>query len=177
MISVDKKQFVMSIAVVVLTIAFVLFQFIPLSRKAKILKAANVNLIAANRAVLEKQKALPKIHREIERTEEEIGNFDMKIPVDRSYGSFLEKLTLAMEQQGLTEFMVQPGVEVEINDKFQIPVKVKCKGTLGQIFDFFKVLETFERVIQIEEISLTNSSEADGNVEMQSNMNIFYRTV
>ncbi len=175
MLGVDRKQFVMSIVVVALAIAFVLFQFMPLNKKARTIKAANISLIAENTAALEKQKALPKLCSEIEWIEAQIGDFDVKIPVSRSYGSFLQELTLVMEQQGLTEFVVQPGVEMEIAGQSCIPVKIKCKGELIQIFNFFKALEKFERVIQIEEVSLAGDGKFDGNVKMQAGLNIFYR--
>jgi Tfp pilus assembly protein PilO len=176
MLSIDRKQFVMSIAVIALAIAFVLFQFMPLNKKAKTLKAANINLITENTAVLAKQKALPRLYEEIKQVEEQIGNFDEKIPVGRSHGSFLQKLTLIMEQQGLEELMVQPGIEVKIENQFCIPVKVNCKGELIQIFNFFKALEKFERIIQIEEVSLAGDDKFDGSVKMQAMVNIFYRT-
>jgi Tfp pilus assembly protein PilO len=176
MSGIDRKQFVMSIAVIALAIAFVLFQFVPLNKKAKILKAAKLDLIAENAAVMAKQKALPQICKEIEQIEAQIGNFDVKIPVSRSHGSFLQRLTLVMEQQGLTELVVQPGVETKIAERSCIPVKVNCKGELIQIFNFFKALEKFERIIQIEEVSLAGDDKFDGNVKMQAKVNIFYRT-
>ncbi|MDD5460000.1 MAG: type 4a pilus biogenesis protein PilO [Phycisphaerae bacterium] len=166
----------MSIAVVALAAAFVLFQFMPLNEKTKILKAANANLIAEDAAAAAKEKALPQLREEIARMEGQMGNFDAKIPVDRSYGSFLQELTSIMEQQGLEELMVQPGVEVKNADQFRIPVKINCTGELMQIFNFFKALEKLERVIQIEEVSLTNNDKSDGSVKMQAMINIFYRT-
>jgi Tfp pilus assembly protein PilO len=175
MLVAGKKQIVMSIAVIALAIAFVFFQFMPLNRKASSLKAANVNLIAESASAAAKQKALPQLCGEIKQIEERMGNFDAKIPVGRSHGSFLQKLTSVMQQQGLIELMVQPGIETQTLELSCIPVNVRCKGELIQIFKFFGALEKFERVIQIEEVLLNCSDKLDG-VTMQAKMNIFYRS-
>lgn len=175
MLGIGKKQIVMSIAVLALAVAFVFFQFMPLNKKARDLKAANVTLIAEDASTAAKHEALPLLRHEIEKIEIQIGNFDERIPVGRSHGPFLQKLTGVMKQHGLTALVVQPGTEIQMSGYFCIPVCVRCNGSLVQIFKFFKALEQFERIIQIEEVSLASSDKFDGNVTMQARVNIFYR--
>ena len=91
----------MSIAVVALAIAFVFFQYLPLNRKAKSLKAANASLLAENAAAGARVEALPQLYKEIEKIKEQVGDFDAKIPVGRSHGLFLQDLTSVMQKQGL----------------------------------------------------------------------------
>ena len=66
MLGIDKKQFIMSITVIALAVVFISFQFVPLHKKTKVLKAAKLELIAENTAVEAKQKALPQLCEEIE---------------------------------------------------------------------------------------------------------------
>jgi Tfp pilus assembly protein PilO len=173
---VGEKQFVMSIAVIALAITFVFFQFMPLNKKVRSLKAANVDLITKNTAASAKLKDLPRLYEEIKQVKEQTKNLDVKIPVGRSHGSFLQELTSVMEQQGLTELVVQPDMETEIAERSCIPVRIRCKGELIQIFQFFKALEKFERIVQAEEVLLTSDNKFDGDVTMQAKVNIFYRT-
>ena len=174
---IERKQFVMSIAVVTLAVAFILLQYLPLDKKTKSLKAANTKLLVENTAVSARLEVLLQMYKEIEKIKEQVGDFDAKIPVGRSHGLFLHNLTSVMQKQGLSELVVQPGAETETTacGLFQIPVHIRCKGKLVQIFRFFKALEGFERIIQIEEVGLTANDKIDGDVTMQAKVNIFYR--
>jgi Tfp pilus assembly protein PilO len=173
---IEKKQFVMSIAVVALAIAFVFLQYLPLDKETKGLKAANTKLLAENTAAGVHLEVLPQMYKEIENIKEQVGDFDAKIPVSRLHGLFLQNLTSVMQKHGLGELVVQPGTERETDSLSQIPVYIRCKGKLVQIFKFFKALENFERIIQIEEVGLTANDKFDGSVTMQAKVNIFYRT-
>jgi Tfp pilus assembly protein PilO len=173
---IEKKQIVMSVAVVTLAAAFVFFQYLPLDRKAKKLKAANMGLLTDSTITSARIEALPELYKEIEKIKEQVGNFDAKIPADRSHGLFLQDLTSVMQKHGLGELVVQPGTETGTLGLSQIPVNIRCKGKLEQIFEFFKSLENFERIIQIEGISLAADNTFDGTVTMQAKVNIFYRT-
>jgi Tfp pilus assembly protein PilO len=173
---VKSKQFVMSIAVVMLAVAFVFFQFLPLNKKARDLKAANAKLISENTISNAFIEAVPQLKEQIEKTKRDIGDFDAKIPHGRSHGIFLQNLAEVMQQQGLTELVIQPGIEVETSELSGIPIDIRCKGKLVQIFKFFKSLESFERVVRVGEITLTNDNKLEGVLAMNARVEIFYRT-
>jgi Tfp pilus assembly protein PilO len=173
---VKSKQFVMSIAVVMLAVAFVFFQFLPLNKKARDLKAANAKLISENTISNAFIEAVPQLKEQIEKTKRDIGDFDVKIPHGRSHGIFLQNLAEVMQQQGLTELVIQPGIEVETSELSGIPIDIRCKGKLVQIFKFFKSLESFERVVRVGEITLTNDNKLEGVLAMNARVEIFYRT-
>ena len=165
----------MSIGVVVLAIFFVVFQYLPLNKKARELNAASTNLIVDNTAANERIARLPELYEQIENLKQEVGNFDVKIPTGRSHGPFLQKLAQVMQQNGLTELVIQPGIEIETAQVSAIPVNIRCSGKMFQIFNFFKAVEGFERIIRIEEVSLVNSNSLDGNLAVNINAEIFYR--
>ncbi|MCX5632201.1 MAG: type 4a pilus biogenesis protein PilO [Phycisphaerae bacterium] len=173
---IEKKQVVMSVAVVILATAFIFFQYLPLNKKAEVLKEANAALLTENAAADARESVLPQLLEEIKKLKEQIGNFDAKIPAGRSHGVFLQDITSIMQKDGLEELMVQPGAETETDGLSLIPVYIRCKGGLTQIFKFFRALDSFERIIQIEEVSLTTDNTFDGEVTMQAKVNIFYRT-
>jgi Tfp pilus assembly protein PilO len=173
---IENKQFVMSIAVVVLAVAFVFFQYLPLNKKARELNAANAKLISDNTAVNARIGILDELKEQIEKTKQEVGNFDAKIPLGRSHGVFLQQLSEVMQQQGLTELVIQPGIEKETSTLCSIPVNIRCSGKLIQIFKFFRSLESFERVIRVEEITLSNNDKIEGVVTMNAKVEMFYRT-
>ncbi len=172
----EGKQLVILIAVVTLAVIFVFFQYLPLAERTKELRAANVKLLTENTAASTRQQVLPQRYEEIERVKKQVGDFDAKIPVGRSHGLFLQDLTSVMQKLGLGELAVGPGTEVETDGLSRIPVSIRCKGGLMQIFKFFRALENFERTIQIEEVRLKADDKFDGSVTTQAKVNIFYRT-
>ncbi|MGA2915082.1 MAG: type 4a pilus biogenesis protein PilO [Sedimentisphaerales bacterium] len=176
MAKMERKQIVMSVVVIVLAVIFVFLQYMPLNKRAQNLKAANAAILADNAAADAHIGILPQLYKDIENIKKDVGNFDAKIPVGRTHGLFLQDLTSIMQKQGLDKLVVQPGTETETSSLSQIPVFISCEGKLVQIFRFFKALESFERIIQIEEVDLKANNELDGSVVMQAKVNIFYRT-
>lgn len=171
----EQKQIVMSVAVVAMAAAFVFFQYVPLNKKARLLKAENIVLITENSSIGARLETLPQINREIEALRQQVGDFDAKMPLGRAHGEFLQSLASVMKQQGLEELVVQPGEETQAGELVKIPVYIRCQGKLAHIFKFFKALEGFQRVIQIEEVLMTGSDKFDGSLVMQAKTNIFYR--
>jgi Tfp pilus assembly protein PilO len=172
---IEQKQFVMSVAVIAMTVAFFFFQYLPLNEKARTLQAKNAILMAENSSIGIRLEILPQLHQEIENLRQQIGDFDARIPVGRSHGEFLQALASVMKQQGLGELVIQPGQEAQAGEVFKIPVYIRCEGKLIHIFKFFKAMESFQRVIQIEEVSMTGSDKFDGSLIMHAKTNIFYR--
>ena len=166
----------MSIAVIMLAVAFVFFQYMPLNKKARTLNVANAQLIADNTTVNARVEVLPMLYQQNEEMKKQVGNFDAKIPLGRSHGTFLQKLADLMQQHGLTGLAIQPENEIETAKLSGIPVNIRCSGRLAQIFSFFKTLESCERVVRIEELSLTNSDKLEGVLTMNAKVEIFYRT-
>jgi Tfp pilus assembly protein PilO len=165
----------MSLAVVILAAAFVFFQFLPLNRKARELKAANTKLISENTISNAFIEAIPQVQGQIEEIKQAIGNFDAKVPQGRSHGIFLQSLAEVMQRQGLTELVIQPGIEVKADQLSSIPVDIRCKGRLVQIFRFFKAMESFGRVVRISGISIANDNRLQGVLTMNARVEIFYR--
>ena len=71
--------------------------------------------------------------------------------------------------------MVQPDSEIEVDNLICIPVQIQCKGTMSQIFEFFKSLQNVERLVRIEQVQLKNDTDLNGHVTMTAKANIYYR--
>lgn len=174
-ILIKNKQIVMSIALVIVVVLFVFFQFLPLSRKTRDLKAANAKLISENTVSNTFIEAVPQLKEQVEEMKPDVGDFEVKIPHGRSHGIFLQNLAQTMQQYGLTELVIQLGAEVKTSELSGIPIDIRCKGTLVQIFEFFKSLESFERIVRVGGITLTNDDKLDGVLTMIAKVEIFYR--
>ncbi|MCD4831224.1 MAG: type 4a pilus biogenesis protein PilO [Anaerohalosphaeraceae bacterium] len=171
----EKKQFCIAAAIVVIAGVFLLLQYLPTVKKAKAYEVANLRLITANAEAAAKMQELPHIYECIARAEEHSENYDLKVPQARSHGIFLQTIAGMMQEQGLTELVIRPGSETEAGVLGCIPVTISCNGKTEQIFDFFKSMEKFERIVKVEYVSFKNSDKYDGLLAMRMEAKIFYR--
>ena len=81
-----------------------------------------------------------------------------------------------MNKHKLTEQMVQPNMEIQVNESFNcIPVKMQCKGTLLNMYEFLNSLQNLDRLMRIEQLQLKNDQELSGTISMIAVGNIYYR--
>ena len=79
-----------------------------------------------------------------------------------------------MNEHNLRDHQIQPGNEINDDDLNGIPVNVKCKGRLAQMFEFYKSLQRLDRLVRIEQVELLNESDFSGEVSMQTKVLIYY---
>jgi len=80
-----------------------------------------------------------------------------------------------MNKQNLKEQLVQPGSEIQSAEVNCIPINIECSGSLKQIFELFKSLNNFERLIRIESIRLINDKDFVGPLKMKVQASVYYR--
>jgi len=174
----NKQQLMILIIGVVLTGGFLLLQYFPTCKKINLIKQANLQRQSAITKAAAEVRQLPRLADEVENLKLEVGNFDGKIPSSRKLGVFIQQIADAMNTNNLKEQMVQFGDEtkLELQDIDCVPVSIQCRGRLAQIFGFFKSLEQLERVVRIERVRLQNDADLNGQVCMQLEAAIYYKT-
>jgi len=154
---------------------FVLFRYLPLRKKMKAVektRAAQTLVITKDMA---KNEQLPSLIEEFEKLQSKVSNYERQIPADRELGTFLHKIADLMNSHNLKGQFVEPGEEVEGEELNYIPVNMKCRGRLKQIFEFYKSLQSLERLVRIEEVKLLNENNFSGEVNMQTQAVVYYR--
>ena len=154
---------------------FVLFSYLPLRKKMKAVektRAAQTLVITKDMA---KNEQLPSLIEEFEKLQSKVSNYERQIPADRELGTFLHKIADLMNSHNLKGQFVEPGEEVEGEELNYIPVNMKCRGRLKQIFEFYKSLQSLERLVRIEEVKLLNENNFSGEVNMQTQAVVYYR--
>jgi hypothetical protein len=51
-----------------------------------------------------------------------------------------------------------------------------CRGKLARLFEFYKSLQSLDRLVRIEKVKLENDGELTGEVSMETRAIIFYRS-
>lgn len=172
----EKKQIVICAVAVVMVGSFVLFRYLPLQKKRKALEQAKAAQTIAIAKASAQRDQLPALKEQLLKLQSVVGNYQANIPEQRGLGMFLHKIADLMNQQNLTEQVVQPGDEIEAGKLNCIPVNMQCRGKLTQIFEFYKQLQGLDRLLRIEQIELDNENDFSGTVSMQTKAVIYYRS-
>ena len=104
-----------------------------------------------------------------------LGNYEANIPEQNTFGGFLGGIADLMNENNLQEQEITPGREVKADQFNCIPVSIRCKGELAQIFKLFRQFQTLDRLIRIEQVKLSNDSGYKGQVSMETRAIIYYR--
>ena len=154
---------------------FGLFRYLPLRRRIKALrqtKAAQTLTIAKGTA---DGKQLPLLKEQLLELQRELENYEANIPERSDIGVFLQKIAGLMNEHNLRGQVIEPRKEIKAEKLNCIPVNMKCKGRLTQIFEFCRQLQGMDRLIRIEQVKLFNDSDFSGELAMEAKAVIYYR--
>jgi Tfp pilus assembly protein PilO len=141
-------------------------------RLIKMAKAEQVVMIAKGMADAEQ---VPVLREQLQKLRVKIEDYESKIPDQRDFGSFLGRITDLMDEHNLKEQSIEPG-EIIAADQFNcIPVSMRCKGRLTQLFNFYDRLQDLDRLVRIEQVKLFNDAGYNGQVSMETKAIIYYR--
>ncbi|MBN2182418.1 MAG: type 4a pilus biogenesis protein PilO [Sedimentisphaerales bacterium] len=119
---------------------------------------------------------LPLFTNQLHKLKSELSDFEANIPRQRDLGSFVHQIAELMNQYKLKEQEIAPHAEIEAEGLNCIPVSIQCKGRLGQIFQFSQSLQKMDRLIRIKHIKLINDSDFRGEVGLETEVVIYYRS-
>jgi Tfp pilus assembly protein PilO len=123
---------------------------------------------ADNKQILLLKKQLLQLRHELE-------NYETKIPEQSDIGVFMDKIADLMNEHNLSDQWIEPRKEIKAEKLNCIQVKMQCKGKLVQIFEFYRQLQELDRLVRIEQVKLSNDSDFNGQVAMESMAIIYYR--
>jgi Tfp pilus assembly protein PilO len=173
MIIKEKQQLIICLAAAVMVAAFVTGRYLPMhlaKNDAARRRAEQLAVIAKGQA---DSRLLPALRQRLESETASIASYDLQVPSQAQLGEFLQAASAIMNDLGLQEPLIQPGREIQTGDLNVIPLDIRCKGSLEQMFDFYKTLQGMPRMIRIEEVNLTNDRNYSGLVTMYTKAAIY----
>lgn len=87
----------------------------------------------------------------------------------------MQIISSLMNQNNLQEQFVKPGQERKIEQLCCVPIEIRCKGRLSQMYEFHKSLQSLERLIRIETVTFSNNPDMSGQLSMETKAVIFYK--
>lgn len=171
----QKQQLVICIVFGIMLSGFFLLLYLPLKSKAGALKLRRRHIQASIDKASMQSRVLPELRVKLEKLLIEVANYEEQIPQKRALGDFLQQIATLMNEHSLMEQMVEPGREIQ-SDRFNcIPIDVKCKGQLQEIFGFYKSLQSLSRFVRIEDFKLVNDKNLSGEVSMYTKAIVYYK--
>jgi Tfp pilus assembly protein PilO len=162
------------VAVVIIG-GFLLFRYWPLSREKKTVERN----IFAQRLTIAKGAAdgnqLSMLKQQLQKVQSELEDYEANIPDQRALGIFLRRIATLMNEHNLREQDIEPHEEVKGDEFCCIPLSMRCKGKLSQMFEFYKQLQGLDRLVRIERVKLVNGKDFSGEVSMETEAVIYYR--
>lgn len=155
---------------------FVLFRYLPLQRRIKATKWTRTAQMLAIAKASGQGEQLPALEKQLLKLQRVVANYERQVPWHRGLGMFLHKIADLMDEQNLKEQVIRPGKEIEADGLHCMPVSMQCKGTLKQIFGFYKSLQGLDRLVRVEQVKLENESDFSGKVCSQTKAVIYYRS-
>jgi Tfp pilus assembly protein PilO len=138
-------------------------------------QARTKRALAIDKGTTDAQR-MPLVEEKLRDIQQMLGNSEASIPEQRSLGEFLQKIADLMKEHNLKDEIVTPGDEIEAGKFNCIPLSMQCKGELARISEFHRRLQSLDRLVRIEQVKLTNDKNYGGQVTMETEAVIYYRT-
>ncbi len=172
----EKKQVVICVLAVMLIGGFFVFRYMPLRKQIRAVETERIVCRVETNKTLTQSDQLPLLKERKEKLQNEVGDYDAKVPRELNLGTFQQQISDLMDKHGLTEQLIEPGEALDAEQVNCKPVNIQCKGRLEQVYNFFDSMQSLDRLVRIERVQLTNDSEYSGQVNMQATTVIFYRS-
>ncbi len=154
---------------------FVLCGYVPAQNRLKSLQQARAQQQRIIATAAAREAELPALKRRLQNTEDIVARYDLRVPPEGTFGTFLQRMARIMTEHHLTNQEVIPGKEWDADGLTCIPVQVTCTGTLADTFSFFTDLQALSRLVRIEKVALINDTGLTGRINMRMEGVIFHQ--
>jgi Tfp pilus assembly protein PilO len=118
---------------------------------------------------------LPTLHRQVKTLDGQAEEFARLFPADEGFSRLWHQIAEIMDNNHLADQLVRPG-EVACEEDFcSIPLEIRCTGTFENMFEFFRAMEQFERLIRMDQVQLKNDETVTGRLILQAQARVFYQ--
>jgi Tfp pilus assembly protein PilO len=159
-----------------LAVDFILFGCLPLWRTKRAIGQTKSALTVAITKGTIGSGQLSALKQRLDRLQNLLANYEANVPGERALGGFLQQIADLMSKNSLSDQVVAPGEEIRADELNCVPLDVQCKGTIPQIFEFYKRLQALDRLVRIQQVRLENDKDFAGQVDMSTRAVIYYRS-
>jgi Tfp pilus assembly protein PilO len=153
---------------------FVFYGYLPSRKRLLSLQQSQAQQQRMIQASATQSKELPALKGRLRDVEQIAQHYDSYVPKEALLGGFLQEIARIMTEHHLADQVVVPGREIQPGVLWRIPIHINCRGSLKDIFGFFREFQAMDRLVRIEKVTLQNGQDLQGQVSMQADAVIFY---
>lgn len=172
---IDKQQAAILIIGAVILIGFGMLRYMPIVRQKLALKEEMLRQSISMQEIREYSRRLPELKYQKSRLNEQLLSQSGRIPEGRQFARLWQQIAEVMNECNLQDQLIQPAEEKKSEDLCCVPLTIECKGTLEQIFTFFRMLEAFDRLICFEQVQLDNDKDFSALLKLNAKAYVYYR--
>lgn len=172
----DQHPLLILMGLLLASVALGVHQYYPVYLQRKALK----QILQKHSAKLDEIQAyserLPILHQQVRELEPRAAEFARRFPEQREFSRLWRQIAEMMNRHHLSDQLVRPGT-VFCNDSIcYIPLEIQCRGTFEELFQFFRSLEQYDRLIRFEEVHLSNDETFTGQLTLKAQACVFYQS-
>ncbi len=171
----SRTQFVVYVLAGILATDFVLFGYLPSRRRLVALDELRNEQANAVSQVVDESSELAAMRSDINQYQRELKTYPMQIPAHRALGEFLHTVSSLMRQHALKDRYIEPAMDIHGDHVPCIPITLRCRGSFAQLHAFYHDLQRLPRLIRFDDILFERDLKAEGEVQMQASIAIFYQ--
>lgn len=168
-----KRQIAVGFVVVVALTGFICFRYLPIRNQIIRLKQGLKKQQLVIDSTSSKSQQLMSLKQILTKMQSELVNYDSCVPNEMDLTGFLKQMAEMMENENLSQKKVSPETEISYGQVRCLPIKIQCKGTIEQLFNFCKALDNSQRIIRIEQVTIDNDEKYSGQLLMQTQAFIY----
>lgn len=142
------------------------FIFLPKNKELKIVRAEHKTQVAKLKSYKIQAKALAEYERKMAKVQEEFDVAMKALPEKKEVPSLLRGVSKAGSNAGLVFLLFQPAPVVNKEFYKEIPLSMKVAGDFHQIADFFSQVAVLNRIVNINNISMSTDKKDAGLIQM-----------
>jgi Tfp pilus assembly protein PilO len=169
-----RAQWSMTIVMVSLILAFLVFGFRPTNQRRNSLRdeiATKVGLLETNQS---RAQGLTGLAFEVERLRLKLAANNKKLPKTPGLGEFINDTAEVSSQFAIRKLMHQPGMMRRVDLYAEIPIVMSFEGDFANVFSFIRRLEEMQRLTRVKSLSVRCKDGRLGQVDVNLAMNIYF---
>jgi type IV pilus assembly protein PilO len=166
--SLAKKLLVLVLLVVLFGVAFWFTYYQPLREDLVSLEKKHQRLESDLSDARRSKKTYDEDRRKRDALKKEAAKQLQILPPETEIASFLNNLNTQADLVGLEILSVQPLTEESAKYYARIPVRLRLRGSFHQLSKFFYLVGNLDRIINVENIQLTNPVVDESGVMLQA---------
>ncbi len=162
-------------ALIVIAVALYVVGIRPPAQRLAAIEARAAAQQRALQANAERIATIPAVEQEIDHLRQSVERFDQKLPRQRDLAQFIGNITEMGHHASIQKLNWRPEVKPRRTDEFaELPVHFTFEGNFPGVFNFLRQAEDMQRLMRIRKLDVRSTDGAEGQVDVQLTMNIYF---